>query len=62
MIFELDAKLVVDTFHSSRTDIYEIRYIISCCKDICLSFDYVNIYFVKRQTNEVVMLYQEKGV
>ena len=44
LIFELDIKLVVHTFHSSSTDRSEIRSIIYFSEDICRSFAHVNVY------------------
>ena len=43
----------MDAFHNSSTGISEFGFIIYCCKDICQSFAYVNVSFVKRQGNEV---------
>ena len=49
---ELDAKIVVDAFHSEPQDIDEFGRIISDCRG-WVANSYFSIQFVKRQTNRL---------
>jgi len=53
--FEMDAKIMVDSFLSSRHDVTEFGIIIQNCKTLLRHY-YENstVEFVRRQTNEVV--------
>jgi hypothetical protein len=51
--FELDAKVVVDKFHSNKIDLYELGDILKECRNIFVSnFTNSQVEFSRRQANE----------
>jgi len=54
VIFELDSKRVVDSFHSTRNDVFDLGAIIRECRNTFSSF-FTNsrVEFIRRQANEV---------
>ncbi|XP_045794003.1 uncharacterized protein LOC123888879 [Trifolium pratense] len=52
--FELDSKIVVDSFHSNKCDATELGDIISHCKQLISNYyNNSSVEFIRRQANEV---------
>ena len=51
--FELDAKYIVNPFHSNRLDLSEFGLIIQDCQFFCHQGSQFSIYFTRRKANGV---------
>lgn len=59
VIFESDAKVLMDAIHSNKADISKFGSIIDYCKTFLQSQQTFKVYFVKRQANKITNTFEK---